>query len=59
MSECRDSQECREKAAEYAQRADRAVNLWERDFYIKLAGLWLDVADTREWTETHEPFQRL
>ena len=56
MSECRNSQECRDIAAEYTQRADRAVSQWDRDFYIKLAGLWLEVADTREWTETHEPF---
>jgi hypothetical protein len=56
MSECRNSQECRDIAAEYAQRADHAVSQWDRDFYIKLAGLWLEVADTREWMGT-EPFR--
>ena len=58
MIECRNSQECRDIAAEYTQRAGRAASQWDRDFYIKLAGLWLEVADTRVWTETHEPFQQ-
>jgi len=54
MSECRNSQECLDKAAECALRAGNAVDRHDRDFYLMLESLWRSVADSRRWTETRD-----
>jgi len=55
MNECRNSQECLDKASECASRADSAVDQHDREFYLMLEGLWRSVADSRRWTETRDP----
>ena len=57
MDDCRNSQECLDKAAECASRADGAVDQRDREFYLMLEGLWRSVAESRRWTETHDPVQ--
>ena len=54
MSNCLDSQQCLDKAAEYARRADHAQDDRDRGFYLKLESAWRKVAKTRRWAEAQE-----
>ena len=54
MNECRNSQECLDKAAECASRAEIAIDQHDREFYLMLEGLWRSVADSRRWTEMRD-----